>query len=137
MYIPKYFTLKEFLPQNFYEKNKHKGQNLWFLFDERILQAADALREEYGKMVANTWAYGGTHHYRGWRPLNCKVGAEFSQHKYGRALDLVPVFAEVDHIRDDIASREIGAAITCIEEDVSWLHIDCRNWSKGLFIMKP
>jgi len=144
MYKPKYFSLREVLPQNFYANNKPiRGEKLWLLFDPRILQTADLLRERYGTLIANTWAWGGTHQFRGFRPFNCGIGAEFSQHKFGRALDLIPKHVSSEEIRRDIIAQPNGANykyITAIETDISWLHIDCRNWDKaqhGLNAFKP
>ncbi len=144
MYKPNYFTLREVLPQNFYANYKPvRGDKLWLLFDPRVLITADRIRERYGKMVANTWAWRGSHNFRGYRPANTEVGAEFSQHKFGRALDLVPIEVEVEEIRRDIIAqpnRETFKHITAIELNVSWLHFDTRNWNKnenGLLTFKP
>lgn len=144
MHIPGYFKLYELLPKDFYNKYlSYKGDNLWFLFDDRLLKCADRLRERYGKMIANTWYWGGKHQYRGWRPFDCTVGSAFSQHKFGRALDLVPDECTAEEIRKDILqskNQDIFIDITCIETKVSWLHVDVRNWdkpNKGIFLVNP
>lgn len=133
MYIPKHFILEEFLPAQFFAENvAYYGIRLWLIFDERILDAADRLRGMYGPMVANTWVYGGRHQYRGYRDPDCTVGAKLSQHRFGRGLDLVPLKADVDEIRHDIKDKPTGwYGVNCIEEEVSWLHIDCRNHDGG------
>ena len=87
-------------------------------------------------MVANTWWWGGKNHDRGFRLPGCRVGTDRSQHRFGRALDLVPTEYNVDDIRNDIKAGEDFGGITCIEDGVSWLHIDCRNY-KGLLIVYP
>jgi len=135
-YKPKYFELHELLPRGIYNKYvKTHETALWGLFDERILRTVDQLREIYGRMTANTWKWGGSHQYRGYRPGNCKIGAFFSQHKYGRGIDLIPSKYKSQDIRDDIKQNfhaEAFRYITCIEEfeGMPWLHIDCRNWDK-------
>ena len=140
MYIPKHFKLYELLPARIYNQINHAIA--WYLFDERILKAADLLRGRYGKMIINDWYWGGENHYRGWRPPDCTVGAKYSQHRFGRALDLIPVENNVEEIRQDIiASPEsFDYLITTVEVGVSWLHIDCRNWNvakAGIKIIMP
>ena len=133
MYTPKRFQLHELLPEDFYKKNKVYGHTLWYLFDDRLLRTADRLSIIYGGMTANTWFTGGIHQYRVWRPFDCKVGADLSQHKWGRALDLIPINSTAEIIRQDILANPMSNEfryITCIEKDISWLHIDVRNWDK-------
>ena len=132
-YIPKYFRLEEIMPPDLCDPN---DPNQWFFFDDRILITADRLREHYGPLVCNTWYFGGDHMLRGFRSWPTKVGSLRSQHKLGRALDLIPVAAgvEVEDIRQDIIAdptREMFEYITAIETGVPWLHIDCRNYSKA------
>jgi hypothetical protein len=126
-YEPKHFELYEVVPPILMSRPE---AFLWHLFDDRILRAADLLRDRYGKMVANTWRWGGTAQFRGFRPADCKVGAEFSQHKFGRALDLVPVDCTAEEVRQDIQAddQRLRGLITRIEKQVHWLHIDCANY---------
>ena len=139
MYQPKYFKLYELLPKEIYKEDI----NLWFIFDYRLLWTIDRLRIKWGKLIANTWKWGGQNQYRGYRPFDCNIGAKLSQHKFGRAIDLIPIEASVDEIRADIIDKKFDPDyqhITCIEEDISWLHIDCRNWDKrnnNVLIIKP
>jgi hypothetical protein len=143
MYIPKYFKLYELLPKEFYEGNKHKGDRLWAMFDDRILYTQDRLRLRYGPMICNDWHWGGYNQYRGWRPFDCKIGAYLSQHKFARAIDSRSTKVSSEEIRKDIRSNiwhEDFKYITCIEDGVSWLHISCQNWDKkekGLLIIRP
>ena len=128
-YIPKYFQPYELL--------KDKPWIIWQLFDPRVLYTGDKIRQFYGKMIANTWYWDGVHQYRGWRPGDCEIGAKYSQHKFGRALDLVPAEVTAKEIRQDIKLRKRGNIfqyITCIEDGVGWLHFDTRNY-KGLLII--
>ncbi len=131
MYRPNHFTLPELVPPLAHAKY---GTKLWRVFDDRILRAADILRDVFGPMVVNDWHRQGNNKYRGWRPPACRIGANLSQHRFGRALDLIPlrITAEVvrqtiletpDMVRDDAGNY----LITAMERDVSWLHIDCRS----------
>ena len=123
MYICKHFKLYELLPKSIYKQ--HRG---WHLFDDRILMTMDKLRSYFGPIVINDWKWGGHNQYRGYRPEGCKIGAKYSQHKYGRAIDFVPVSKRVDFIRNFIIvnNREFPH-ITTVEMETSWIHIDVRN----------
>lgn len=144
MYIPNHFELYEVLPQYLY--NEHfadRGDKLWSIFDERLLRTMDMLRERYGPMVGNDWKWGGANNFRGWRPTRSFVGAVFSQHKYGRAMDLKPLNATAEQIRQDILATPTHPDfehITCIEMNVTWLHISTQNWNKksaGIKLVYP
>jgi hypothetical protein len=140
IYKPKYFQIYELLPQAFLEANAGQGDLLWLMFDRRVLWTADRLRERYGPMQANTWYWGGKHQYRGWRPWNCSIGAFLSQHKFGRAEDLVPLKYDVQKIREDIVTERDNPDfqhITCLEDNIPWLHFDTRNWTNGILIVNP
>jgi hypothetical protein len=140
--IPKHFMLVELLPADFYAHYfPQYGQRLWQLFDPRILQAADAIRARYGKMVVNTWFWGGKSQYRGFRPAGCATGAELSQHRFGRAIDLVPVSCTAEEIRVDLRNFCKGADmldhrnhISRVENKVAWLHIDCANTTMDVIV---
>lgn len=138
-YIPKFFQPYELVPKATYESLKNKPWIIWQLFDPRVLYTADKIRECYGKMIANTWYWGGIHQFRGWRGSRCPVGARWSQHKFGRAEDLIPVEVTAEEIRRDIKVGKNGHIfqyITCIEDKIGWLHFDTRNY-KGLLIVTP
>jgi len=131
---PAHFQLFEMLPCNFYNAHyPHYGEKLWTMFDCRILETIQSLRDLYGKMVVNTWHYGGRHEFRGWRPSDCIVGVTISQHKFGRAVDLVPIETSTNHVRHEIIADTHPYAfrhITAIEDRMPWLHIDCRSHNK-------
>lgn len=132
-YVPEFFTLKELVPAITFDSNR--SDILWNVFDHRILITADMLRNRYGKLLANTWAFGGQHQYRGFRPPGCLIGSTYSQHRFGRALDLEPVLVTAEEIRQDILKSPDRAEfkyITAMELNVSWLHIDCRSHSKAV-----
>jgi len=142
LYVPKYYKLYELLPKKFYEENRDKGDTLWFMFDNRLLWTADQLRIRYGKMSVNTWFWEGNSQYRGWRPWDCGIGAELSQHKFGKALDLIPHEITSEEIRQDIKkdqNQNEFKYITCIEDNISWTHLDVRNWNRtkhGILFIK-
>ncbi len=102
---------------------------LWY-FDKRILETADMMRERYGKAYINNWNWGGKNRWGGWRPFDCEIGSMWSQHKFGRALDIKFADVTAEEVRDEL--RRHGRAsrtfrhITTVENKVSWVHIDCR-----------
>lgn len=130
-----YFKLYELLPQDIYRKlYPMHGERLWGIFNKKYRTTINLLRQRYGKMVANTWHWGGAHQYRGYRPLDCPVGAILSQHKFFRAVDLVPVDTAIEDIRADIISDRYPDEfqyITALEIGVPWLHIDGRERDKS------
>lgn len=126
MYIPKWFDVRELVPEETYLARGEDG--CWILFDERLLITADALRDEFGPMYVNNWHNGGSTHYRGFRPLDCAVGATYSQHRFGRALDCMFRDAAVNDVREFILEDpEKFPHITALEMNVTWLHFDLRN----------
>lgn len=130
MYIPVHFKLYELLPEDYYnEMYPVFGNFLWNIFCRTGLETIDALREEYGRMLANDWYWGGKNQYRGYRPPECKIGAKLSQHRFGRAFDLIPLDTKLEVIRRDILAGK-WPQIKGLELNVSWLHIDFRNSSR-------
>jgi len=121
MYKPKYFTWQELMPSAEYEP-------YWLiLMDERILITLDAIREHYKRPVTvNNWHRGGTFRNRGFRPMTGDVGAKYSQHRFGRAVDFDVQGISAEQVRNDIRSG-LFPEITCIERNVNWVHIDVRN----------
>lgn len=128
-YRPEFFQLHELVPKDVYQD--YPEHILWSVFDPYILMTADGLRRRYGKMVANTWYWGGLNQFRGWRPPWCSIGAPLSMHRFGRAIDLDPVEVTAEEIRDDMRRLpDIILAfkyITRVEDKVSWLHVDRAN----------
>jgi hypothetical protein len=95
--------------------------------DDRMIKTADVIREYFGKPVQiNTWASGGDRRWSGLRDQSCTIGADISQHRYGRALDMIVCGIPAEEIRAEIiANQECFKYITRMEDGVSWLHIDC------------
>lgn len=97
------------------------------LMDERLLMTIDAMREHYKRAITiNNWYTGGSFRNRGFRPMTGNVGAKYSQHRFGRAVDLDVYGIPAEQVRNDIRSG-LFPEITCIEKDVNWVHIDVRN----------
>ena len=131
MFIPEGIQLYEVLPKQFYEEEyPTHGNRLWMMFDYELLLTVHHMRKRYGTVYLNNWYWGGDKQYRGWRPFHTTVGAYLSQHKFGRAVDMVFKFYSAERIRNDILASPYSTAfkfITGIEMEVSWVHIDVGN----------
>jgi hypothetical protein len=132
MYYPNHFNIWELVPPSLGKMVESRGvyQTFNILFDERLLRTMDMLRNEFGTMQVNTWKNGGVFEYRGFRPSGCDIGARLSQHRFGRAVDMIPLDSDVEHIREEILNRPNSVSyqyIGGLELDVSWLHIDVRG----------
>lgn len=140
-YVPEYFTPEEIFPPAVVEHFKG-SESIWGLMDARILWTADALRNHFKTPIRiNNWASGGTFSQRGFRT---EYGtALFSQHKFGRALDMDVGRIPAQEVRAELvihhaAGSALTRFITAIEDKVNWVHIDCRNTnSSHILIFNP
>ena len=143
MYVPKYFEPYEVVPESVYDIYRQQSHKIWTMFDDRLLITMDNIRKRYGKMVMNTYHWGGANQERGWRHEGTPTGAPLSQHKYGRAGDLIPIECSANSIRNDMLNDPLHPDfihITCIEMGIPWLHIDTRNFDKlmhGILLVYP
>lgn len=128
-YRPKYFKLKELAPSSLIQR--YGDVMTWWFFDSRILWTADAIREYFGRPVrCNTAGM----EMRGLRPpgYDMKHGVYMSCHEQGKALDLDVEGFTAEQVRREIIDHPMEDAfkyISRIEKDVSWLHIDCLNYT--------
>jgi hypothetical protein len=129
-YRPKYFALNELVPPDVIAS---RGEQAWQLMDERILRGADWLREKFGPCVINGKFGGKGFTESGLRNPLTTTGARWSQHKFGRAVDLKFLKVNVKEVYDYILANQPEAranGITTVENIIDtkgqWLHIDCR-----------
>lgn len=140
-YRCKYFKIYELIPPELY--NATLEDILWSQFDDRLLKTIDLMRQKYGMTIINNWKTGGQLKNSGLRLPDSEAGVKFSQHKLGRAADLHISSKTPDQIRQDILANpwaEEFKYITCIEDNVNWVHIDVRNHDKiqkGILIVLP
>lgn len=137
MYKCKYFTIKELVHPNNLKINE---EILWLLLDERILRFADKIRERYGACYINTSQLKDC----GLRDINSTTGAKYSQHKFGRALDLHIMSIEkkkltheqktkeYNEIRQELMKNKEFDGLN-FENNIYWLHIDVGNRKNRLF----
>jgi len=103
------------------------------LLDNRIYRLLEELRRHFGKpIILNSWKQGGRNSYRGFRPENCKVGSRYSQHKFGRAIDINVKGMTSSEVFDNIVAntdRFLSCDVSTLEDKKltpTWTHIDLR-----------
>lgn len=112
-----------------------RGEKSIELLDMRIIVGAQSIRDIIDRpMIFNNWWDGGKLQNRGLRPFDAAVGAKFSQHKYGRAVDFHVPGMTIAQIHEVIMAHEnqlLGAGLITTIEDKrdtpTWVHIDCRH----------
>lgn len=137
LYRPKYFRAEELVSRATFQKLG--ASRVPRYFDPRILITADALVDtfcfdENGKRIGtasiNNWFWNGNFQYSGLRMPGEPHYKEFSDHSYGRALDIRFTTATAQQVRDYIEKHPNKFPhITFVEEgeSVTWLHISCSN----------
>jgi len=135
MYKCQFFKIQELVSSAVYDD---RGQKAWSLLDERALKTLDKLREVFGSVTVNDWLWGGSNEFRGFREPSCKVGAKYSQHRFGRAFDCKFRSVSADEVREYILQNPNEFPyIASIEMNVSWLHFDVRNYGPGILKFNP
>lgn len=136
MYRCRHFDIEELVPP---ETLQGLGEaKCWWLFDQDGLKTLDALREAFDRpLVINDWKWGGLLRYSGFRPPSCTEGAEFSQHRFGRAFDVKVEGKQSLELSDQLRAhirqfRHRYTWIRCLETDITWCHIDGRNHDQFL-----
>ncbi len=134
MYKCKYFKIQELVPENAYAE---RGEKAWELLDERALITLDTLHDKYGTMIINNWLWGGPRQWSGLRTASSPYGTMYSQHRFGRAFDVIFKNYDADHVRQEVLNNpEWFPLITSLELDVSWFHFDVRNCER-IKVYKP
>lgn len=127
----------------------------WVTFEEKLFTPAllqfiltdlpALLDQTYGagkyEIVVNNHT---TNNFRGWRPADCKIGAKFSQHKKGNAVDF-DVYLKGNRvpaatIRELLVSNhEKVPTLTRLEAGTNWVHGDCKETgvTNGIVVFKP
>ena len=128
-YNAKNFIIQELVPESVFND---RGEKAWQLIDHRLIVNADSLREQLGvPLTCNNWHHHGPRDQSGLRVQGQSYYKQYSQHSFGRALDLVCGIPAED-IRAAIKAKEIILPHPAtFEEGVSWLHMDARNMSNN------
>lgn len=130
--------LDEYIPKDLYLRWEKKPHILIGLLDKRLITADQMLRDEFGKVTINNWWAGGDRQWSGLRTPDSPYYSPTSQHSFGRASDKLFGSIPANEIRAYIQANWARLGITCIEEDVGWVHSDVRwNMGSGLLKVKP
>lgn len=132
--ITKNFSDKEVLPREL-----HGYRWEWFI-DFRIVEVAQKLRDIFGPITINNDRF----NWSGYRTADCGVGAQFSQHRFGRALDLKFSNTTPEEVQKYIIENEaefMALGLRRMEnasKTKTWLHIDCMHTGKEkILIFNP
>jgi hypothetical protein len=129
--ITKNFSDKEVLPREL-----HGYRWEWFI-DFRIVEVAQKLRDIFGPITINNDRF----NWSGYRTADCGVGAQFSQHRFGRALDLKFANTTPEEVQKYIIEHEsefMDLGLRRMENAAktkTWLHIDCMHTGKEKIII--
>lgn len=127
----KHFSLQELVPRHVYEE---KGEFAWIFLDDRALITLDQLRERFGTAVVNNWCWGGSRQWSGLRTEKSPVGSAYSQHRFGRAFDVLFSEYSAADVRSYVLNNpEEFPYIKGIEKGVNWFHFDCGNRPLGKY----
>jgi len=125
MYKCRHFDIEELVPPHVYDE---RGYKAWELLDERLLITIDQLRDSLGAATINNYRWGGDRKWSGLRTPESKVYRPYSQHTFGRAVDMLFSKVTAEEARRHIlTNKNRYPYIFALELGVSWLHIDCRN----------
>lgn len=125
------FHLDEFIDPSTYAS---RGEKSLSLMDHRIIVLAQWLLETLDKPITiNNWATGGQYRESGLRNFNTKTGAKWSQHKFGRAIDVKckdatpkQIFAVIKAHEQYLIDNQICTTIENTDYTKTWIHLDCR-----------
>lgn len=130
--------LDEYIPRSLYEKYKAFPAILTGLLDKRLILADQALRDHFGPVTINNWWMEGPRQYSGLRTTESPDFSPTSQHTFGRASDKLFSLATAEEVREWIRKNWQSLSIFCIEENVNWVHSDCRyTQNQQLLIVTP
>jgi len=138
-YKPQFFKTEELVdPDTFFAFGE---RSLMFL-DIRVLKLIDAIRIYFNSpMTINNWNTGGGFKNRGFRNPKSSVGASYSQHRFGRAVDFDVRGKTADQVRQIILNNQHihpFSEITRMELGTNWVHIDLGMVeSPGIFTFYP
>ena len=137
----RHFTVKELVPPSVYQA---RGEASIELMDDRIIMGADWLRDLFGAITVNGMFGGKVFTESGLRDPFTTTGAKYSQHKFGRALDLKfhkttpqAVYAFIMANQDEARKHGI-TTVEDIADTPTWLHISCQvHRGNGIRVVKP
>jgi hypothetical protein len=138
--ITRNFSDVEVLPEELF------GYDWGIFVNPRIVHVAQEIRNKFGSVTINNSYWGGGFNLSGYRPQNTKIGARYSQHKFGRALDLKfkdtyqPLEVQDYIMNNEKEFYQLGLRrMECAKVTRTWLHIDLMETRlhNKILIFKP
>jgi hypothetical protein len=135
---PRNFVLQELVHPTLY---KLYGLMCWWFLDRYYLLTLDQLHDRFGTMYINTWHWWDAgkkigparREDSGLRPFDSKTGSKMSDHKFGKAGDVLFAKYTAQQVRDYVlAHPDEFPYITAIEttmngKPIGWFHFSTRN----------
>ena len=148
MYKSKHFELYELVDKYTYNTVPH--WKLWGALDSRLLKVIDILREDSVvgvPITINSWKWNGKRQWSGLRVPESPYYLQYSQHSFGRAVDMIFKGIPAEKVRERIkelmnqgAFKGVCDSITCEEtkdyrdhgiNPLTWCHLDLRVNNPG------
>lgn len=135
-----HFSIQELVDRTTYTA---RGNKAWQLIDDRLITVIDLLRDELGKITINNWQWGGDRQYSGLRTKDSPHHRDYSQHSFGRAVDMIFAEYTAQEVRDWLKANANYVCSKCdikgftVEEGVDWVHLDLRNSGAGYNSFNP
>lgn len=102
---------------------KQWKEGSWRFLDTMLLACLLVIRRDIlqCEMIVND----SQHDERGYRCIHCEEGADWSGHRFGKAVDAIPKGMTAQQARDRIkANAHLLPCPIRMEKDVNWLHFD-------------
>jgi len=133
--LTKNLFLDEYIPSALYRKLEKKPHILIGLLDRRLIESDQKLRDKFGPVTINSWWHGGDRNWSGIRTPDSSYYSPTSQHPFGRASDKIFRDVPAEEVRKYIKTDWAQLGITCIEENVTWVHSDVRWHHPGNLLL--
>ena len=129
------FYLDEYIPKDLYLKYEKNQMLLIGLIDRQLLRADQLLRIQFGPITINNWWNEGERQWSGLRTNDSPDFSPTSQHTFGRASDKMFKLATAIEVRAYITDNFKTLGITCIEDNVNWVHSDVRCYKDNALLI--
>ena len=133
MKLQKNFYLQEFVSKEFYRKF---GDFSIRYLHPKLPELAQFFRDRFKKGVTiNNWVNGGLYNYSGLRPPHSRIGARFSRHKLGIAMDIkingLNALELQSEIKKNFQKIYKPLGLTAIEDGTkTWTHVSLE-WTQS------
>lgn len=130
------FKIEELVDKQTFEQF---GDKAWWFIDQKALHTLEAMHQAFGTLTINDWFWGGGYNNSGFRHPKCTVGAQLSQHRFGRGFDVKSKNFTAEQMQTFIlANPERFPYITTMENakhTKTWLHFDVRLRSENYIVI--